>query len=342
MKNESLPPLITTGSASDAVPGAVGQPNTVLVFGGTVDREAHAGGRFGLGYWFTDEHTLGVEGNLLILEGRTAQSALPRNATGKVVARPFLDAVTGTEMAEQISSPGQFSGNVFATASSQFGASEFNFRHEFCCGPCWTIGLLTGCRYALLHEDIVIGEQFQVAQQVPVFGAGQVQALEQFRTRNDFVGGQLGIDTELHYEHFFLNIHGKLALGPTYQSVTITGLTAPTSAVGPRSGVLFTSLLALPTNIGTRRRSPFSMVPEFGVTVGTPIGCHWRIDVGYSLLYMTNVARPASQIDRTVNTTQIPTTLGPGTLFGPPRPAFTFQESSFWMQGLTLNLEFLF
>src|SRR5439155_11495517 len=56
MKGQALPALVTTGSPNDALPGALGQPNTVVLFGdSTVGNGMRSGARFSLGWWCDDE-----------------------------------------------------------------------------------------------------------------------------------------------------------------------------------------------------------------------------------------------------------------------------------------------
>lgn len=69
---------------------------------------------------------------------------------------------------------------------------------------------------------------------------------------------------------------------------------------------------------------------------------HLRAYVGYSLLYWSDVVRPGDQIDRGINTTQLPTLGGQGTLTGPRRPAFSFQDSDFWAQGINFGVQLRF
>jgi hypothetical protein len=49
------------------------------------------------------------------------------------------------------------------------------------------------------------------------------------------------------------------------------------------------------------------------------------------------LVRPGDQIDRTVNSNQLPPPLPAS---GPVRPIFTLRESDFWVQGIRVGLEF--
>jgi len=53
------------------------------------------------------------------------------------------------------------------------------------------------------------------------------------------------------------------------------------------------------------------------------------------MLYWSNVVLAGNQIDRAVNLSQ-----NPGPIVGEPRPAFAFQRSDYWVQGLNVGLQY--
>ena len=66
-KDAPLPtPLVTTGSPSDTVPGALGQPNTQVLYGGqNVDMGVASGWRLDLGMWLDRDQRFGLQAGLL-------------------------------------------------------------------------------------------------------------------------------------------------------------------------------------------------------------------------------------------------------------------------------------
>ena len=64
-----------------------------------------------------------------------------------------------------------------------------------------------------------------------------------------------------------------------------------------------------------------------------------NLAVGLGQIYWKSVARPAQQIDRAVNPSQLPSIFGPGQLVGTPRPTFVFRDTDFWAQGISFGLE---
>jgi len=79
---------------------------------------------------------------------------------------------------------------------------------------------------------------------------------DSFLTRNEFYGGQFGLDGEWRLGRWFLGGTAKLAMGSMHQIVVIDGFTSSSAAGTQRGG-----LLALPTNIGHYSRDTFALVP---------------------------------------------------------------------------------
>ena len=100
-----------------------------------------------------------------------------------------------------------------------------------------------------------------------------------------------------------MNARGLLAIGDTAQQLTISG----SQRFCHYGRCIFTGgVLALPSNIGHFNHNAFSFVPEIGVNVGYQILPCLRGFVGYNFLYSTNVIRPGTSIDRSLDVTQIP------------------------------------
>jgi hypothetical protein len=98
-------------------------------------------------------------------------------------------------------------------------------------------------------------------------------------------------------------------------------------------------LLALRSNIGRHQLDELAFIPELGVNVGLEVTNHLKMYAGYSLLWVSGVARAGEQIDPVVNTTQFPLVSANDPLVGPARPEFKFNETGFWAQGLSFGVE---
>jgi hypothetical protein len=209
---------------------------------------------------------------------------------------------------------------------------------NLCCACCYRVDLLAGFRYLELREGIGDTENVAISPDVPTIGGSTLAVADQFDTRNQFYGGQLGARAECRWGRLFLVPTASVALGTNHEEVDVHGNTVITPVGGGRS-VLAGGILALPSNSGHFSRDRFAVVPEVGINFGCQVTPHLRAFVGYGFLYVSNVVRPGSLIDRTVNLTQIPSNLGPGTLFGPARPALVLRDTDFWARGINFGLE---
>jgi hypothetical protein len=331
VKGSPLPPLVTQGSVGDVIPGALGAPGTLLLFGNNaVDSGPRSGGRVMLGYWFGDEHCLGIEAGGFALGNRTTRFSATSLGT-PILARPFVDAVTGAQTVELVAGPNALAGTVVVSDRSSFWGYETNLRTNLCCCcRCYT-DLIVGFRALGLDEDLGIHENLTVLR-AP---GGSFVVDDRFNASNRFYGGQIGTVSQYQLGRWSLDFITKLAIGNTSQTVQISGSTVIND---PRNGQSTSvgGLLAQPSNIGRFHRDLFGFVPEVGINVGYQLTDHCRLFLGYNLIYWTNVVRPGNQIDLVVNTAQLPPAM-PG---GPARPAFAFHGSDFWAQGVNFGLEF--
>ena len=130
----------------------------------------------------------------------------------------------------------------------------------------------------------------------------------------------------------------RMGIGNMKQEVMIQGNTVRTPAGAAALPVEQGGLLAQRTNIGTYTRNEFGIVPELGATLGYQFTQHLRLTAGYSFIYFSNVVRPGDQIDTTVNPNLMPPENPDETAFLNPR--FAFQQTDYWVQGLSLGGEY--
>ena len=90
-------PLVTSGSLSDAAPGVIGQPNTVIQsFPNDVTWGTFRGLRSNMGIWLDEEGTYGIENTVFVLEERSwNQSFVSNSSTPYIVTIPFFDVASG-------------------------------------------------------------------------------------------------------------------------------------------------------------------------------------------------------------------------------------------------------
>jgi hypothetical protein len=345
-------PLVTTGSPDDAIPGALGQPGTQTIIGGeSVVFPLFSGLRLQSGYWLDDDQTFAIEGEYFFLGKQFSNSSAFSDPDGNpVIARPVINAQTGTEASYVDSLPGSISGGVAVFNSSALQGWEINgaanlFRsvtNDF------RVDGLGGFRYLNLTESLEIQDQFGAnADGTLTFGGQPISASEsladfdRFRTTNNFYGGMLGARLTWMPGRWVLSATGKVSLGTNQERTVIQGGTALQDFFGTTEAFLPGGVLATTANIGNYYRSPFAVVPEARFNVGFQATPWMTIRVGYSFLFISNVLRPGNQISRVVSPNLVPSDSG-FALAGPNLPVYQFHTSTFWAQGLNLGLDFHF
>jgi hypothetical protein len=344
MKGADLPPLVTTSPpntpASQA--GVLGAPGTSVLFGDTrVNDDVRSGGRFALGWWVNDCHTLGVEGDFFMLSSQG--TGFVASSTGDpILARPFFDANTGKASSELIAFPGQLSGGVAAnSASTGILGADALLRANLCHSCNYQLDIVGGYRYLHLSDHLVVDESLLVTNPsnpnlVPQ--GTTIQLNDRFDTSNDFHGFAFGFRGALQSGPWVLQGRAQLAVGDNIEVVNISGattVTVPSFAPVTRPG----GLLALPSNIGRFSREQGEVIPEFGARLGYQVTPNLQIFTGYTLLYWSSVVRAGNEVDQVVNPNLLP---GAGAATGPQRPMPLLNGSAFWAQGIELGLELRF
>ncbi len=339
MKGSRLPPLVTTGNPNDPLPGALFQPGTQVLFGGgTVDSDTRSGARFRAGYWFDDEHTIGLDGSFFFL-GQRATNFVAGSNGAPALYRPFFDVDNNRQDAEVVSESPVF-GAVGVSLVSRVWGAEANLRTNLV-RNCWfTLDALAGFRYFALDETLDIREDLTDPVGGPsgcnpgtTVAPARFLVHDQFQARNRFYGGQVGLEAEMRRGRWSLDLRTKVALGNTHEIVTISGGTLVSPLAGGTPTTQVGGLLAQASNIGRYSRDRFAVMPELGLKVGYQVTNHLTAFVGYDFTYLSNVARPGNQVDLGLNAGQL---CGlPGT-----RPAFAFKDTDFWVHGVNFGLEF--
>jgi hypothetical protein len=348
-------PLATTGSPTDPIPGAIGQPTTqVLVGGGDTSFNGSNGVRLTLGTWFDQGHRFGLEFSGFCFENTTTTFM----ANNGVVAVPVL-IPAGTplalpaagENAVPIVSPvaqanplnlgstnlggivtgGPYSGSLSISQSTRLWGLELNGVVNLYRSRGFSLDVLAGARYLNLQESLSLN-----ASSTDLVLAVTDTYNDSFQSSNQFIGGQLGVRANAQYGIFFMGATLNAALGTNMESSTVGGSTTQSSA-----GVASTyagGILTQPSNIGSQSQTVLSVVPQVQFKLGVELVPNVRIFAGYDFLYWTNVVRASNQVDHTVNPSQ---SFG-GTLSGPTNPAPMFNQSNYFIQGVSVGMEVRF
>lgn len=342
IKGSYLPPLAQRGSSS---PGA---SNAVDVGDREVNPGYSAGGRIMAGLWLNQSRTVGIEAGYFYIGPRSFNQGV--NTFGEsllnfspVIFRPYKSAVL-SEPPYVIHSSLYTRGSLVASMASHLQGAEFNTIYEVGERSRGRVRLIGGFRFLDLKERLTVIENHVFSGQ-RILGQGSDRfylVTDEFDTRNRFYGGQGGVRTEFSRGKLRLEFSGKVALGGVVQLVNISGSTfrngRPTRIVG--------GFLALVTNSGRYERSRFAVLPEAKGSIGYQLTDNLQAFAGYDFLYINRVARPAEQVDLTINWHNIPTLRieeGPPIFAGEPSlPEFKFSDSPFGTHGLTVGLRVRF
>ena len=356
----SVPALVTEGSPDVLHPGSLA-PNegTTILFGDDKILDgSRSGGRVRLGYWLDDCHTSGFEVEYLGLEDGNDDYHI-WSAGNPVIVRPFFNTATGLPGGELVAYPvggildAPVAGSVSVAARTDFQAAALRWRWELSCegsfcdpGDCslcqWghRLDVTLGYRYLQLNDDLGIEENLTETTYAANFTPNNQNSFriqDSFQTFNQFHGGELGLDFQNRQGRWTMEFAPKLALGTTVEQVDISGRTIVTNYAN--NATVSTSypagILALASNSGPHQRDVFAVVPQISLKLGYQLTPRLRFTTGYDFLYWSQVARAGSQIDPTVDPAGVPPATGT-----PTRPAFAFQESGFWAQGLSFGLDY--
>jgi len=322
MKDGPTPPLVSRGNSADARPGALGQAGTQVIYDG-VDYDRQTGVRVAVGGWFRASD-FGWEVGAMSFH---AEDGDDYAAAGGDLYLPYTNAAAGPR-GFVVSQPGLgLDGRVAVANEVRLWGLDGNGLLNLTGDDDATLAAVAGVRYLDLTETMTLGTWTDDL----IFG-GSFSAVDNFRTRNQFYGGQVGVQASAAQGRFFASLRGTVALGGTHQTRDFRGQAALTALpAGPFPHGVFVQQ----TNAGRETAAEFSVVPQVGLKVGVDVFPFLRLFAGYDVLYWTNVARPGDQIDTTLNFSQV---LG-GTLAGAARPAPVMQSSDYYAHGLTVGVQ---
>jgi hypothetical protein len=212
-------------------------------------------------------------------------------------------------------------GTFAVTRSSFLQSADLNLLANVCCACGYRVDVLAGFRYLQLDEKLQVIQDF-----ISSDGTEVDLWNDEWHTRNQFYGGQLGGRARFCRDSFFADVGAGVALGVTHEQVDIGGgLTQTTFSPGVDAfGNPIVNIQVSRTNGGllsqpaSFSRDRFAVVPEVNVDAGYEFNRFCRASVGYNFLYWSSVARPGDQVGSAPKAT------------------------SFWAQGLTFSLGLLF
>lgn len=332
--NANLPPMVTTSNnLNDAIPGALGQPNTAVVFGGSLNNGSMNGLRITLGGWI-DESPFGWEGNAFTFANQTSNFTTSSDGAGNPPRYyPIYRPDVGREGVVRISQPiNNLLGDAEIGTTSRLWGAEANalFRVVNTCP--WSVALIGGFRYLDLQEGVTNTANLRD----PLFDINRSIG-ESFYTRSQFYGGQFGAKVGRQWSMFSVEVTAKLALGATRQSLDIQGSDTVSGLGALPAGTFVEGVYTQTSNIGRYTATNFAVIPQGQLKIGCDLTRRLRATVGYDVLYWSQTLRAGEQIDRRVDVTQSATF---GTGANANFPAAQLNRTGYWAHGISVGLEY--
>jgi hypothetical protein len=338
-RKDNLPPLLTTGSLADAIPGALGQPHTaVLLQGSDADANQHNGGRITIGYGLENNPNWSWDASAFLLEQTNGSRTFVSDAGGNpVLTRPFNNVIAATEDADPVALPAIMSGRIQFDNTRRLYGADSNLRWHYWQGSNSRLAFLLGARYLVLEEGLNITENSLDLPGLGVVG-NSYYLNEQFNTRNRFYGGQLGADYQFRVGPVFLEAVGKCAAGVVQQNIDNRAFTQITMPDGTVAQSANSALYVNPNNAGRFSQNRLAFVPEGNLKLGFDFTENVRLTVGYTFLVLNQAVRPGDVVNRNVNVQPV----GAPFVIPPAAPPPTFISSGFWVQGFDVGVRFSF
>jgi hypothetical protein len=335
MQRTTLPFMATTSpvGTSQINAGVLGGPTTDLLSGAQLG-DLRVGLRMDVGYKLNSEY--GVEMGFTLLEGQELNFATSSDQN-PILARPYRNALSNREEAILIGFPGQSAGLLsFRLGSDNFYEMHFDISQKVVNIGNVSVEALGGYRFYTYREIL------NANQTISPLGGGfipgtTIQSTDEFRSRNEFHGLDLGIRTRLEFESLSIGLLAKFAIGQRRGQIDVTGNTITTVPGSPVS-VLSGGFFALQPNIGPKADKEWSIFPEFGINASYRVMQNVELRLGYNLFVLDRIIRVADQLNTNINPELFPPAQPTATL----QPSQQFKRTDPWIQALSLGVTFNF
>jgi len=356
-----LPPVVST---------LIGPNRDTLetVFGDREIRDgSHDGYRVDFGMWLDCTHCWGLEADYFDVTGRPDNydsgftNGIGADGNPFPIVRPYWgpnQIGTNGVQVSGVGFPNVYVGRVTVETNDYFQSAGMWFRRQLRasewstnnCDTNWTdscartfrLDFLGGYRFTRLVDKVNI-QHSEVDIEVADPNNGNIgipgavySSVDSYRAGNSFNGGELGLNGVYTHGRWSLDVVGKAAIGVNSQYVKMCNQGVVDNRNNVPGDVTVQGLGPGNATLQDFSRNRFSAIPELTLTGGYQITDHVKVTVGYDLLYWSGVVRAAGQI----NVDPV-TGLPYGTQVGIPStaPAFTWNESHYFAQGLRLGGE---
>jgi hypothetical protein len=330
LSGNRLPPLVTSGPATTARADVaqLDDPDTLILSGDeTVNDDWRSGYRVVAGLWLDCCQSWSIGGDYFNV-GNDDFHFLGEPDPSRIISRPFFNTELGQDDAELVSVPNELDGTVEVKSNDDFNGAGLAINQslwrwcDHCEGNRSEFTLLSGYRHYGYDANLSITENLTVlpGTMTPLVPGTTFFVQDSFRTRNEFNGGEIGLQAYRLRGWWWLDGMAKVAMGAQHRAVIVDGRTfvdVPGGGTAAAAGGLLTSEI---TNIGRYDDSDFVFIPEVRLGAGAKVTKRFSVRAGYNLIIWGDVARAASHLPRGLQVD--PRNLPPIQAGGGPGPEF--------------------
>jgi hypothetical protein len=352
LSGTALPPLVTQSPATTPLneAGRLNDPNTTIIGGNNVvGGDWRSGYRLFAGVWLDPCQKWALSGDYFSA-GSDDYDFTSTPSASTIVTRPYFNSQTGEDDVQFVSIPNQLDGTAQVSAGDSFQGAGLTLQHCYysCCDPCGcgpstSVGLLGGYRYYEYDSNLTVTENLLVLPGTtqPFVPGTTFLVQDSFTARNQFHGGEVGLQARRIYGNFWWDGTAKIAIGTNRRTVRVNGqtvTTVPNGGTDVAAGGLLTSEF---TNIGQYTDSSTVVIPDFRLGVGAMLTNHWSVRAGYRVIIWADVARAADHLPPGLAVD--PRNIPPVQSGGGPEPIFPgIQGTQLVAHGFDLGVQFTY
>jgi hypothetical protein len=354
-----------------------------------IDYGMQSGMRLSAGYYLEQDSGLSVNGNFILVPKNSyyLSSVTGLNDFPILLQTGFNNALNFTipsnvvgedpTMVTQnyaITLSRQVVSSIFANASTYIAGGELNVRgRDFLIGDMNFSGLL-GFRYFQFKEAFDVNSQYKIFRPEGVndnqnFNVNGVNlnvpiainypipvdiksvSNDQIKVYNHFIGPQIGINADYHYNRWSVMTGFNLGIGVMHQVAKISSSTTQTVTTEtayqtiptpPKPTTSAGGLLFSPTDVGQYSRNQFGLLPEINAKLGFKATERIKLTVGYDFLLLANVLRAPNQTQLIPYSNNLNYTANNQTQSANQTlqiPAFQYSTSNLIINGVTAGMQ---
>ena len=279
----------------------------------------------------------GADVGFFLLETKTERKSLFSAGLPNAIARQYINVADGEPVSLYSSLYPRYAGGVTVKADTQTWGVEANARHHTYALIADRNEILGGFRYIDLQESIKINDVSVFPPDTASPNGSRLDVLDVVRTHNQFYGGQIGLVNRFGgcERGFGLDTITKFALGGMHQRAQLFGSNT-FSAPGEPNDTENGGLYARPFNQGVFERSITACAVDFTANLTYNFSPRAKVFFGYSILWLSSVARPGEQIDPVINDSRV-RFIGDPTQNDVNAPRFRWRANDYWVQGMNFG-----